>query len=223
MSTKIIFLAFPVSIFLCFIGCITDDTSRSVTDIDGNVYPVVKIGNQVWMAENLRVTRFRNGDKIPHITTDSGWSNTLEAAFCSYGNDTINTQIYGGLYNWYAVNDKRKIAPKGWHIPTIDEITILINTLKGDTVAGGLMKVTDHWLFPNTGANNASGFSALPGGYRYGKDGSFHTLSSNGYWWHTTGSYELFCWSNRFYNYFAETGRDPQYYNYGFSIRCVKD
>lgn len=205
-------------------GC-NDQPADTVTDIDGNVYPVVRIGNQVWMAQNLRVTRYRNGVPILLTSGNSEWSNAQTGAFCCYNNDTTYTGNYGLLYNWYAINDKRTIAPEGWHIPDADEIAILVNTLRGDTSAGGFMKTpgTHDWLFPNTGATNASGFAALPGGYRDGNDGWFHTFSSNGYWWHTTGSYELYCWSNRFYNYFAEVKRDPQYFTFGFSVRCIKD
>ncbi|HJT75082.1 MAG TPA: fibrobacter succinogenes major paralogous domain-containing protein [Chitinophaga sp.] len=209
-------------LLIFFFSC--SDT-HTLTDIDGNVYPVVKIGEQVWMTENLKVTRYRNGDTIPHIATSSEWSQARDGAFCSYDNDTSYIEDYGMLYNWYAVNDSRNIAPKGWHIPTAEEVATLVKSLRGDTLAGGLMKtsVPGYWLYPHTGADTASGFSALPGGYRYGQDGTFHTLGSNAYWWHTTGSYELFAWSSRFYSYFANISRDPQYMTYGFAVRCVKD
>lgn len=210
-------------IVLMLMGSCSDH--KTVTDVDGHVYGVVKIGKQVWMAENLRVRRYRNGDIIDHVPNDSGWAKTRGGAFCSYGNKEENTGQYGNLYNGYAVHDGRNIAPAGWHVPTAAEIATLIQHLGGDTVGGGTMKtrgITD-WLYPNTGATNASGLAALPGGYRYGPDGTFHTLGSNGYWWCTTGSFELYTWSKRFYTGFADINRDKQYLTYGFSIRCIKD
>lgn len=218
-------------------------TPAVVTDIDGNTYPVIKIGNQYWMAQNLRVTRYRNGDSIPYITDTPAWSNTRTGARCNYNNDTsllchpTSTiagngsiiadstpvkQFYGCLYNWYAISDPRQLAPTGWHIPTAAELDTLVKNLRGDTVAGAYLKATSWntaWLHMPT----ADGFNALPGGYRMGNDGSFHTLGSNGYWWHTHGSYELFAWSPRFYSTFADVKRDPQYYTYGLSVRCIKD
>lgn len=215
------FKGIVVSLIL-FSGC---REAHILSDIDGNVYPVIQIGNQVWMAENLRVTRYRNGDSIRYITGDMNWSTMKEGAYCSYGNNDAHTNVYGRLYNWYAVQDSRSIAPAGWHIPTAADMEILLHHLQGDTLAGGYMKSTGTfcWLYPNAGATNASGFSALPGGYRFGKDGSFHTLGSNGYWWSSAGSFELFSWSQRFFNAFADVRRDPQYFTYGLSVRCVKD
>ena len=197
-------------------------TPTSVTDIDGNIYPVVKIGNQFWMALNLKVTHYRNGDPIKNIPDNQQWSSSNTGAYCNYNN---LPDEYGFLYNWHAINDARNIAPKGWHIPTSEDITTLINTLKGDTIAGAFLKSNsrEYWAYPNEGGCNASGFSALPGGYRYGVDGSFHTAGSNGYWWTTRHSYELFSWSKRVYTYFADVQRDPQYLTYGLSVRCVKD
>lgn len=195
----------------------------SVTDIDGHVYPVVKIGRQVWMAANLSVTHYRNGDPIVHLAAAEQWRTGHEGAYCLYGD--AGGGPYGALYNWYAVQDSRGLAPEGWHIPTEAEINELVDYFKGDTTAGGALKAggTNDWLFPNQGATNSSGFTALPGGYRFGPDGSFHTKGSNGYWWHTMGSYELFAWSNRLYTAFAHIQRDARYARYGFAVRCVKD
>lgn len=200
--------AIPLIILLFAAACTTPATT--VTDIDGNVYPAVQIGGQVWMTQNLRVTHYRNGDTIIPVTDFHQWSQTATGACCYYENDTGSLATYGRLYNWYAIADARNIAPKGWHVPSAEELAILVNNLRGDTLAGGYMKA-------------ANGFAALPGGYRHGSNGAFHTLGSNGYWWHTTGSYELFRCSNRFYSSFADTRRDTQYYRYGFAVRCVKD
>lgn len=211
-----------VMLLLLLDGCRDNNT---VTDVDGNIYPVVQIGKQVWMAQNLSVTRYRNGDSIPQLIRPGDWAKAREGAYCSYVTRDGILSNYGRLYNGYAVQDERQIAPEGWHIPTAAEIAELADYLKGDTIAGGALKATGltHWLYPNTGATNSSGFTALPGGYRYGPEGSFHTLGSNGYWWCSTGSFELYSWSQRFYTGFADINRDPQYLAYGFSIRCIKD
>lgn len=144
-------------------------SNEKVIDIDGNIYQAVKIGKQLWLAENLKVIHYRNGDPIQHIIDDIQWHNGGFGAYCNYGNDQTNATIYGCLYNWYAVNDKRNICPSGWHIPTEAEWTVLVNYLGGDSIAGGKMKEagTIHWESPNTGAINISGFSALPGGGRF--------------------------------------------------------
>ena len=117
----------------------SDDTLK---DIDGNVYKTVKIGNQWWMTENLKVIHYRNGDKIPCLTDDDEWDQSTRA-YCYYNNDTTNVEIYGRLYNWFAVNDSRKIAPEGWHVPTDEEWQELVDYLGGDTLAGGKMKTQE--------------------------------------------------------------------------------
>ena len=126
--------------------------TSTVTDIDGNVYQTVTIGTQEWMAENLKVTHYRNGDPIQLVTDDSSWSNLSTGAYCDYDNDGDNVAVYGRLYNWFAVNDSRAIAPAGWHVATAADWQTLIDILGGDAVAGGKMKEagTAHWLAPNT-------------------------------------------------------------------------
>jgi len=141
----------------------------TVTGNDGNVYQVVRIGNQCWMAENLRTTRYANGDAIPQVTGNSTWSSLSTGAWCWYDNDNQYENPYGKLYNWHAVADSRNICPAGWHVPTDAEWDALANFLGGSNVAGGKMKATGtaHWNSPNTDATNSSGFTGLPGGYRY--------------------------------------------------------
>ncbi|MBC7912792.1 MAG: fibrobacter succinogenes major paralogous domain-containing protein [Pyrinomonadaceae bacterium] len=216
------FLGVSICMLWALIGCAGNDT---VTDIDGNVYHTVKIGDQIWMAENLKVTRYRNGNPIFHIKESKKWKDLTEGAYCNYNNDSGYTANYGCLYNWYAVNDLRTLAPEGWHIPSKEEVATLINNTKGDTLAAGKMKAigTQFWISPNAGATNESKFSALPGGYRHGLDGSFHTLGSNGYWWAFTESFEMFSWSARIYQVFADVKRDAYCMNYGLSVRCIKD
>ncbi len=139
-----------------------------VTDIDGNTYQTIKIGNQWWMAENLKVTHYRNGDAIPNVTDYTEWVYLTSGAYCAYDNDNSHVATYGRLYNWYAVSDSRNVAPSGWHVSTFEEWQTLEDYLGGSSVAGGKLKEagTSHWASPNTGATNESGFSALPSGYR---------------------------------------------------------
>jgi uncharacterized protein (TIGR02145 family) len=165
-------------------------TSETVTDIDGNIYHTVKIGTQVWMVENLNVSHFRNGDILPEAKTDEDWQEARknkQLAWCYYDNKPENGKIYGKLYNWYAVNDSRGLAPLGWHIPTDEEWTMLTDFLGGTSVAGGKMKEvgTSHWKSPNTSADNSSGFTALPGGSHH-FTGSYNYIGNHGYWWSTT-------------------------------------
>ena len=117
-----------IAITLLPTGCTTHD--NMVKDIDGHVYKTITIGKQVWMAENLQVTRYRNGEAIPNITDTAAWSASASGAYCNYNNDTGNVAGYGRLYNWHAINDKRKLAPEGWHIPTDEEIATLVSLLE---------------------------------------------------------------------------------------------
>ncbi|MBK9327803.1 MAG: fibrobacter succinogenes major paralogous domain-containing protein [Sphingobacteriales bacterium] len=143
-------------------GC---DGPSTVTDIDGNVYNVVKIGNQCWMKENLKTTRYNDGSAIPTGLSNTAWEATTNGAYAIYDNNAANNTTYGKLYNWYAVNTG-KLAPAGWHVPTDAEWTTLTTYLGGVRVAGGPMKATTLWASPNVGATNSSGFTGLPAGYR---------------------------------------------------------
>lgn len=211
-----------IIVMLLFCHCTSSHQNNTIVDIDGNVYHTVAIGNQVWMAENLRVTRFRNGDRLPMVTDHYTWNQFAGSAYCHYNNDTNKSKPYGLLYNWHVINDHRNIAPEGWHLPSELELATLIAYVGGDTIAAGKLKHTGHWLSPNAGAVNNHGFSALPGGYRL-HDGSFHTLGSNGYWWLQTGSYAMYAWSPRLYTGFADVKRDQRFENYALAVRCVKD
>lgn len=212
------------SIFFLVIFMIACKSKNTVEDIDGNIYRTVKIGNQVWMSENLRVTKYKNGDSISNMKDEGEWKNALTGAFCNYGNETPNAAAYGALYNWFAVNDIRGIAPEGWHIPTEAELDTLIKYLKGDTIAAGKLKErgVDHWLNTNSTAEQETGFSAIASGYRFA-DGTFHTKGSNGYWWLNHSSFEMYAWTPRLFKSFADVFRSEQYKNYGFAVRCIKD
>jgi len=211
------------------------ETTGTVTDIDGNVYLTVTIGTQVWMAENLKVTHYRNGDPIPHITEGVYWWDLTSGAYCEYNNDSDNVATYGRLYNWYAVDDSRNIAPEGWHVPTDEEWKQLEmylgmsqaqadSTLVRGTDEGGKLKETGttHWASPNTGATNESGFTALPCGYR-GNSGIYKSMGHNAYFWSSTENSGLNVWYRLLTNYYSEVYRYYYGKKDGFSIRCVKD
>lgn len=209
-----------------------EPTTGTVTDMDGNIYQTVKIGGQWWMAENLKATRYRNGDTIPNVTDNTMWSGLTSGAYCSYNNSAGYLYIYGGLYNWFAAIDSRGISPLGWHIPTSDEWQELITYLGGATVAGGKMKDIEidytgsegwYWAYPNTGASNESGFSALPGGLRSGS-GLYANRSGYAHFWSSTdlhnygaNSYLLYCESS------SISHQESSSKIIGMSIRCIKD
>ena len=145
----------------------------------------VQIGNQIWMVENLDVVKYRNGDTIPqHTGTDAQWAALTTGAWCWYANSSANGLVYGKLYNWYAVNDSRGLAPLGYYVPTDTEFTVLTSHLGGTDFAGAQMKATTLWNSPNTGATNSSGFTALPTGYRF--SGSFTEINNAGGFWSST-------------------------------------
>jgi len=199
--------------------------SALVVDIDGNVYQTVKIGNQWWLAENLKVTHYQDGTTIPNLTADGDWTSTSSGAYCYYNNAPSNGATYGVLYNWYAVTDAHDIAPAGWHVPTDAEWQTLVDYLGGGAVAGGKLKEvgTTHWASPNTGATNESGFTALPGGYRYGGNGGYGSMGNYGYFWSAT---EGGSGSPRYrVLHYNDSGiyRDDFSKRTGFSVRCVRD
>jgi uncharacterized protein (TIGR02145 family) len=157
---------------------------KVLLDIDGNNYNELKIENQTWLSENLNVSKYRNGDLIPCIEDQNDWANLKTGAWCYYKNQFDNGLKYGKLYNWYAINDPRGLAPEGFHIPSKDEIKTLIANLGGDQVAGGKLKTkgTSDWKSPNEKATNQSGFSALPGGTRWLEEG-YDLLGEQSLFW----------------------------------------
>ncbi len=204
----------------------------TVTDKDGNVYRTVTIGTQTWMAENLKTTKYRNGDVIP--SPAGSWSALTSGAQAAYENSAANATKYGLLYNWYAVNDSRKIAPVGWHVATDAEWTTLTNYVSANlgtslSVAKALAATTDWITDSGTGTvgnnltlNNATGFSALPGGYRFG-DGTFDYLSSYDGWWSSTEYNTSYAWYRYMYYDSSLVGRISDSKANGFSVRCVRD
>jgi uncharacterized protein (TIGR02145 family) len=184
----------------------------------------VKIGTQVWMDKNLDVTTFRNGDSIPQVKTDKKWkkaSKKKQPAWCYYNNEPQKGQKYGKLYNWYAVNDARGLAPQGYHIPTDNEWTTLTTYLGGEEVAGTKMKSTSGWDAYGNGSN-VSGFYGLPGGYR-NSSGTFSDVGGSGCWWSSTENDTVSSW-NRYLNfYFGIVGRGDLSMGDGFYVRCLRD
>jgi uncharacterized protein (TIGR02145 family) len=196
-----------------------------VIDIDGNVYPTMIIGNQVWTTVNLRVTRYNDGTSIPLVTDGGTWGGLSTPGYCFYNNSTDagEQEKWGALYNWYAV-ETGKLAPAGWRVPTDADWTELSDYLGGESFAGGKMKEagTTNWASPNTGADNSSGFSALPGGYRYG-DGHFYNQSFDGYWWSATENAVSDAYYRYLYFDYELLVRSHYYKQSGFFVRLVRN
>jgi len=192
----------------------------TTSDVEGNVYKTVTIDTQVWLAENLKTTKYNDGASIPIVTNDANWRVNTSGAYCWYNNNAPqNKNTYGALYNWYAVNTG-KLCPTGWHVPSKSEWTVLESFLNG---YGGKLKEagTAHWPAPNLDGTNATGFNALPGGSRY--DGSFIDMGNSGHWWSssiysTTQPWKLSLIPNCGVFGFGSTDRAS-----GSSVRCIKD
>jgi uncharacterized protein (TIGR02145 family) len=204
---------------------VMNETGPQITDIDGNVYKTVNIGNQLWMAENLKTLHYRDGTAIPSDPlTSPEWLGLTKGALCYYDNDELNNKsIYGPLYNWYAVADERSLCPSGWHVPTNDEYLELRDYLGGLSIAGAKMKETESglWTYPNTGADNSSGFTALPGGDR--DNGQFGSIHDGTGWWSSTEVDKENAWSHYLYYSSKSFFPSPDEKVSGCSVRCLKD
>jgi len=203
-------------------------TYGTMTDQEGNTYKTITIGSQTWMAENLRVTKYRNGNPIPNVINREDWYQTRSGAYCWSNHDITKRSTYGALYNWYAANDKRNIAPAGWHVPTDAEWATLIAYLGGPSVAGDILKEvgTSQWDSPNTSKDNASGFTALPGGYRNTDLNTFPDIRDSGYWWSATSKEDFplgLVWARKMIHDFSGVERTVLKKSDGFSIRLIKD
>ncbi len=204
--------------------------------IDENCIPSVTICDQSWMSENLDVSTYRNGDPIPQVTDFSAWAGLTTGAWCYYENNSANGPVYGKLYNWYAVNDPRGLAPEGWRIPGISDWNKLIKCIDAEadttcfyciqsTWAGGALKETGtaHWLSPNTGATNSTGFTAVPGGYLNHTNGACYSLGLSGSYWSSeelnTGNawlYDMYNVATYIYKYYYSKKS-------GMSVRCIRE
>jgi uncharacterized protein (TIGR02145 family) len=205
---------------------VTDQITNSSSDfseITAIITVGITIGSQVWMGKNLDVTNYRNGDPILQVVNPSDWAGLTTGAWCYFNNDPVNGTIYGKLYNWYAVNDTRGLAPSGWHIPTDIEWTTLGNILGANPGAKMKSIGTANWTSPNTGATNSSGFTALPGGVR-NSSGIFSFVGSFGNWW---SSNEMTSTTNAWYRNLIYNnsllGRSYGSKKLGYSVRLIKD
>ena len=218
-----------VNLFLCVAILIVISTLTAFIGIEEKpekrtMINELKIGNQIWMVENLNVSKFQNGNPIPEAKTNEEWKKAGEErkpAWCYYDNDPANGVKYGKLYNWYAVNDRRGLAPNGFHIPSLDEWTILTDYLGGKAIAGTKMKSTSGWYKDGNGTNS-SGFSGLPVSNRY-LNGTFGDIGQDGNWWSATEDFELTAWcrvldDNNGYLYRYSSNKQN-----GFSVRCLRD
>ncbi len=204
------------------VAAVMASCSTTLRDNDGNRYKTARIGSQIWMTENLNVTHFRNGDTIQEAKSTEEWvrlAREAKPAMCTIENDPANTVKYGRLYNWYAVNDPRGLAPKGWHVASDDDWSLLTTYLGGGVIAALKMRVTGT---SNPGGDGQSGFSGLPAGAR-SANGKFVGLASYGYWWSSTEFSGPFAWL-RMLNY---ENCDINILTYlkgtGLSVRCVKN
>jgi uncharacterized protein (TIGR02145 family) len=191
----------------------------NVIDIDGNSYKTVKIGSQIWMSENLKVTKYRNGESIPNVTNNYEWSNLNIGAW----NINQDVTIYGRLYNWFTVSDNRGLCPNGWHVPSLEEWNILVDFLGGEEIAGAKLKATTLWD-SNEGATNESGFAAFANGFALINTGNLHVDNGNlGFFWSSSPwsdwgaiSKKLWTITNDIKNHIGDKKN-------GFSVRCLRD
>lgn len=216
---------------LCFVinqGTLAQQQKSSTTALDYGYgtadAPVVTVGSQTWLGKNLNVDRFANGDLIPEAKTDDEWKRAGEnkqPAWCYYNNDPTNGHTYGRLYNWYAVNDPRGLAPKGWHVLSDAEWTVMTDYLGGETTAGLKMKSTIGWN-ENGNGNNNSGIAGLPGGFRL-TYGTFNSLGLFGSWWSSSEDGTGSAWFRALYYLNGKVSRYDDYKSCGFSVRCLRD
>ncbi|MBK7629082.1 MAG: DUF1566 domain-containing protein [Bacteroidales bacterium] len=202
-------------------------TGGTVTDIDGNVYNTIVIGTQTWLKENLKTTKYNDGSSIPIVADNIVWSTLTSGSYCWYDNaPTFSTSPYGALYNWYTIdatnNGNKNICPTGWHVPTDGEFTALESYLGGVTIAGGRLKEVGnlHWLAPNTGATNETGFTSLPAGGR-NEDGSFSSMGVQNYLWSSTENGTTFAWARQILNNSTNSIRIYFLKQSGYSVRCI--
>jgi uncharacterized protein (TIGR02145 family) len=222
---------------LLSISCKKSEESHSntVKDYEGNIYKTVMIGGQVWMAENLKATKYNDGIAIPLVTDNTAWSSLTTPAYCWNNNDATTTKnTYGALYNWYAVNSS-KICPTGWHVPSDDDWKVLevflgmtldqskVEGWRGTDQLGKLKETgTSHWTSPNTGATNSSGFTALPGGER-DRMGAFGGIGGLCHFWTSSESSTTYAYSRQGFYYLSTVYRGSYVKNFGFSVRCVRN
>lgn len=201
-----------------------DDDPSIIKDGDGNIYQTVTIGNQVWLKENLKTTKYNDGTPINDFEENDDWWQDRSGAYCWYNNDEeAFKNVYGALYNWYAANSS-KLCPKGFRVPSSGDWEDLATSVGGMDVAGGMLKEmgTTHWDSPNTEASDSYGFAALGGGFR-DEVGAFFYIKLQGLWW-TTTKYNDFVAQSMYTTYGnKELFSDGDGMTCGYSIRCIKE
>lgn len=204
----------------------TTAQTLTLTDVDGNMYKTVVINGKTWMAENLKVTHYRNGSSINYVNASSGsfWNTTATGAYCKYEDDLNNGIVYGNLYNWYAASDIRNIAPAGWHIPSEQEWDDMIRSLGGYGLASTGKKLretgVEHWYYSSSTATNESSFSALGSGFRNETE-YIGQMEYTGFW--TTAAYTSSTAACVTLDYDDYLDKLTVSKNIGFPLRCVKD
>lgn len=195
-------------------------TYGSVTDADNNVYKTIVIGTQTWMAENLKTTRYNDGEAIQFLPDYGRWIDSSNFGYCWFNNDSV---VYGAIYNWGVVNSG-KLCPAGWHVPSDGEWETLATTLGGDSVAGGILMESGngHWITPNRSLTNETGFTALPGGYR-NLSADYGDIKYYGYWWTATEYSAVYADCRLIYYGFKNLTSTNSKKMSGFSVRCVQD
>jgi uncharacterized protein (TIGR02145 family) len=222
---------FSFVILILIVSCNTS-TNKSNQSETSNLESIT-ICKQIWSVQNLTASKYQNGDEIPQIKDATQWQNLTIGAWCWYNNDSTSYCQYGKLYNWYAVNDSRGLAPKGWHVPNDAEWNELIKCIDptSDTSVSGPQSLsagalkesgTSHWLSPNFGASDSSGFAGIPSGYR-NNGGKFYSVGNNGYWWSSTENNVSGAWNRYLNNVDAGFTRDCNLKTNAFSVRLVKD
>lgn len=205
-------------IFLLCLSCFL--TLAQVEDVDGNSYSTVIIGTQEWMAENLRTTKFSNGDLIPNITSVNDFYYSGSPAWTYYANNSDNDVIYGKLYNGFVAVDSRNCCPTGWKVPSDNDWTTLVDFMGGEAMAGTKLKNSSVW----NGTDDV-GFNAMPGGLRYALAGDLNegTLFGQGYWWSSEYSSSVDIFFYRTETFTPNFYRSAENYTLGMSVRCIKD
>jgi uncharacterized protein (TIGR02145 family) len=226
MKSKNSTLLFTLIVILIFSGGCkkTEKPPETLADVEGNIYKTVKIGNQEWMDENLKTTKFADGTDIPLVKDAEVWSNLTASGYCWYNNDKTTYELpYGALYNGYSIVSGQ-LCPSGWHVPSKDEWLQLRDFLGDSLKAGGKLKEAGltHWLSPNNGADNSSGFTAVPAGLRY-FEGTFSSVLSYTAFWASTDSTGNKAWFAGLYYGDAGFVIEQRLKNHGFSVRCIKN
>jgi uncharacterized protein (TIGR02145 family) len=198
-------------------------TTDPITDIDGNIYKTIQIGNQLWMASNLNVSHYKNGESLPNISDKTVWDTLSTGAYCYYSNQDSYSSIYGKLYNFYTVVDERNICPDGWHVPSDAEWTTLIDFL-GDSIAGPKLMDTNSnlWVATIITTKQNTGFNALPAGFRFFNN-QFSGMGYSAFFWSSTDRSYNTAWFRLVKSDAENVVRDFAHHNLGYSVRCLKD